>query len=292
MITWLWAHASVAISKTREALTTESSRNAILVASGAWASFIVLVIAGDVAVIGLLALGWWIVDGFSTPPILDPSLSGSSMVVDVIVIIGPWGEVMGAAATILAIPYVRRAVIPRLRSMTSRPRLAAIGSGVVAGPVTLGLVELAGWGLRVTGVVGASGTSSSAETRSVVRMVRSIDTGDVGMMMLTVLGILAFAVIVPVLEEVVFRVGIQGSMTSMASTRRGRVLAVVISAVLFSAAHVVSSMGWDASLALSTLLLGLVLGFVQERSGSAWPAVIGHIVYNTMVIVIASLILV
>lgn len=79
-------------------------------------------------------------------------------------------------------------------------------------------------------------------------------------------------------EEVFFR----GYMQTRLRERWGPVLAVAVTAVAFSLLH----LEWiHAALAL---VLGLWLGFVTERAGSALPAVAAHVVNNAVFTVLTA----
>jgi membrane protease YdiL (CAAX protease family) len=70
-------------------------------------------------------------------------------------------------------------------------------------------------------------------------------------------------------EEIFFRGLIQGILT-----RRGRCAAIVITAILFGAMHL------NLFQFTGGLIMGIVLGWVVERSGSVLPAIVVHIIVN------------
>jgi membrane protease YdiL (CAAX protease family)/uncharacterized RDD family membrane protein YckC len=89
-----------------------------------------------------------------------------------------------------------------------------------------------------------------------------------------VLGLIGVAVVAPVVEEILFRGVVFGWL-------RGRMPAVaagVISAALFSLAH----LGWmDWALLLPVFGIGLVLAGLYHHSRSLWPGILVHASINT-----------
>ncbi|WP_405235040.1 JDVT-CTERM system glutamic-type intramembrane protease MrtJ [Lentisalinibacter orientalis] len=87
------------------------------------------------------------------------------------------------------------------------------------------------------------------------------------------------AALYPVVEEVVFRGLLQGSLlrTGWGTKRFGALTAAnVLAAVAFAAAHLVrTSPPWAAAV----LVPGLVFGFFRERHG-LHAAIVLHVVYN------------
>ncbi len=84
------------------------------------------------------------------------------------------------------------------------------------------------------------------------------------------LALLAFALIPAVCEELAFRGMVLGSFVA----RERYLLGVVTSALIFAAAHVF------AVQQIMALALGLVLGAMVVSTGSLWPAMVFHAVYN------------
>ncbi|MGC3999631.1 MAG: CPBP family intramembrane metalloprotease [Anaeromyxobacter sp.] len=77
----------------------------------------------------------------------------------------------------------------------------------------------------------------------------------------------------PLCEELAFRGYLQRTFT----LRRGPALAVAASAVLFALLHL------NPVLFPSLVVLGLVWGWVNWRTGSVWPSIIAHAVNNGLV---------
>lgn len=95
----------------------------------------------------------------------------------------------------------------------------------------------------------------------------------------TPLGYLAIAVCAPICEEVVFRGAIIRALTDW---RQNTILAVVVSALLFSIAHM------NPAQMPHAFLLGLLLGWVFIRTDSVVPGIIIHGVNNLTVFIVAS----
>lgn len=94
------------------------------------------------------------------------------------------------------------------------------------------------------------------------------------------LAVLMVVFIGPTVEELVFRGALQGGLAE----RFGMWPAIVIQAALFSAFH----RSWW--LLVPTFILGVVLGWLTERRGSLWPAIMLHALYNAITVVAAFLV--
>ena len=88
-----------------------------------------------------------------------------------------------------------------------------------------------------------------------------------------VLLLVVLAVIPGLCEEVLFRGFLQGGLVRvLGNARRG----VTVSALLFAAFHL------DPWRFAGVFALGLFLGAIVARTGSLWPAVIGHVLNNVV----------
>jgi membrane protease YdiL (CAAX protease family) len=94
---------------------------------------------------------------------------------------------------------------------------------------------------------------------------------------LRVLAVLVVGVIAPVCEEILFR----GVVFRILWKRIGRAAAVVLSAILFAAAHL------DFSHVIQLAAVGMVLAWIVSRSGSLYPGMILHALINTASLVSA-----
>jgi membrane protease YdiL (CAAX protease family) len=92
--------------------------------------------------------------------------------------------------------------------------------------------------------------------------------------------VLAVVVLAPLAEEALFRGLLYGGLRS----RLGTVLAAVVSAAVFGAAHM------NASLFLPLGVAGLLLALVYERSRSLWPSTVAHATLNGLAVLMALLV--
>lgn len=105
----------------------------------------------------------------------------------------------------------------------------------------------------------------------------------------SVLIIISAALVAPILEEGIFRGIVQSIMVeTLGESRRWAV--VIVASILFMFMHADTST-WENWQALPGLcVLGLVLGWLYERTGSLWPSIIFHMGFNAMNIVMALVI--
>ena len=94
--------------------------------------------------------------------------------------------------------------------------------------------------------------------------------------------ILAAVVLAAVLEEIFFRGLIQGAVVAILGPA-WRWSAVIIVALAFALVHI-GGVPWQALPGL--LALGVILGWVYEKSGSLWPAIGLHAAFNALNIVL------
>lgn len=85
---------------------------------------------------------------------------------------------------------------------------------------------------------------------------------------------IAAGFVAPLVEEVVFR----GFFYGWLRTRYGQVLSMVVSAGLFSLLHGI------AILIPALFVVGLMLAWIYEKSGSLWPAIVMHSVFNCIML--------
>lgn len=95
----------------------------------------------------------------------------------------------------------------------------------------------------------------------------------------TLRGWLAFVLLRPLLEELVFRGIVQGELLRWTRGRMAGPLtrANLATTVLFVAAHLLAQ---PPAWALAVAAPSLVLGHVRDRLRSVWPAVVLHAIYN------------
>jgi membrane protease YdiL (CAAX protease family) len=94
---------------------------------------------------------------------------------------------------------------------------------------------------------------------------------------------LSAVIVAPVAEEILFRGVFCGALRPL-----GRPVAIGFSAVVFSLVHF-SAVPWQVLPALG--LLGLFLGLLYERTGSLWPCIVAHLVFNAMNLLLMMLVI-
>ena len=101
-------------------------------------------------------------------------------------------------------------------------------------------------------------------------------------------GIVTFLLLAPVLEEIVFRGGVQEMLDRTALGRRalgGVTLGNAATSALFAAAHLLSAPPW---LAAAVLLPSLVLGRVKQLTSSLVPVVLLHAWFNACYLLVVG----
>lgn len=102
----------------------------------------------------------------------------------------------------------------------------------------------------------------------------------------SVLIVVSAVLVAPILEEAIFRGIVQSVMVEVAGEAK-RWGVVFIAAFVFAIIHA-NTATWENWQALPGLfVLGLVLGWLYERSGSLWPSVLVHMSFNVLNIVMA-----
>ena len=90
---------------------------------------------------------------------------------------------------------------------------------------------------------------------------------------------ISFVLVLPLVEELVFRGVLQGQLLRLSSARRvgPLTLANLCTTAAFAAMHLISQPPyWAAAVAVPSM----VFGHLRERFGSVWPAVLMHALYN------------
>jgi membrane protease YdiL (CAAX protease family) len=203
---------------------------------------------------------------------------------------------------VLLVPPIRRAVrwngglgirlktVARGMRVKGNSRLAswlkAFGIGV--GTAVIIFLILQGAGL-LAGLVAPSGggARSNKSTQEIIDAVKS------GSIWVKILLILLSGVLIPIVEEVVFRGVIARSWAALTHTRRGRIMSFLGSGLLFALAHIMST---DLSFSVATILtilitwiLGSILAFYVDRWKTLWPGIFTHVAYNTGSMILAVL---
>jgi membrane protease YdiL (CAAX protease family) len=89
-------------------------------------------------------------------------------------------------------------------------------------------------------------------------------------------GLVWLLALAPLVEEVIFRLGLQEALLRRLPARRAWI-ANLATALVFAAAHVLLRPGWMAA---ATLLPALVLGVIYGRSRRLAPCVLWHALFN------------
>ena len=176
--------------------------------------------------------------------------------------LGPviFGLVLTALSGVAPLAGFAAAALLRIRSLnafgvrrtTRRWLLIGVGAGVVAFAVK---------GLVVMAYTAVTGDSSNPQTVYA-------DGGSGGVLSL-ILATLFIGVLTPLGEELLFR----GVLTN-ALLRYGPLIGVVGSTLIFALAHGINVVFPAA------VVMGLVGAELLRRSGSIWPGVIVHVIYN------------
>ncbi len=223
-----------------------------------WQALVGLLLYGALSlVLGLLLLAvlapGGLTDGLASPAVLSsvPFTLGSV-------------AIAGVAAAAAALPFAGGGRRAALGLVPATGRWLAIGAaaGLAGMLVNRGVIWL---------YVTVTGDTSNPQAG----LAAVATDGAIGAFLLLVaLG----AVLVPIGEELLFRGLLQGWLR-----RFGTAVAVVVAAAVFGVAH-----GFNVVLP-AAIVLGVLLGIVRERSGSIWPAVVGHAVNNGVLFVIGRL---
>lgn len=99
-----------------------------------------------------------------------------------------------------------------------------------------------------------------------------------------VITLLSIALITPLGEEIAFR----GYLYSAFESKKHPLRAIFISAGLFAAFHVVAPGVLSFERFAPSLFLGLILGWVRQRSGSIWPSLVIHVTHNGLLLLFAA----
>lgn len=136
---------------------------------------------------------------------------------------------------------------------------------LAAAPIVIGLIAL-------TALVGeALGYPKPPVAHEMLRMMRESQSA-----LAVALLVVSAVLLAPFFEEVMFRGLLQSVLLNYLGPGR-RWAVVVLAALLFTMVHL-SAVAWQALPGL--FMLGLVLGWLYERRGSLWPAIVLHVGFN------------
>jgi len=91
-------------------------------------------------------------------------------------------------------------------------------------------------------------------------------------------GLLLIAGLVPFVEELFFR----GMVYPLIRARMGAAPAIVLNALLFAVVHFIPL------LIPGLFVVGLLLAYLRERSGSIWPSVLYHTLQNALALIVIN----
>ena len=151
---------------------------------------------------------------------------------------------------------LKRLFIPR--GLTIRLVLAAVALGVAA--------RIAWWSQLIARV--SFGLTTNDDPGAIVGPVFSWACPPFPGLLI---GVLVMAVLIPIMEETLHRGLIQSAFAD-----KGPVLAVLISATVFTLFHPPSSFAW-------VFIIGLVMGAQFWLTGTLWASMITHATYNGLI---------
>ncbi|MAG16565.1 MAG: hypothetical protein CMJ21_00690 [Phycisphaerae bacterium] len=145
-----------------------------------------------------------------------------------------------------------------------------LGAGLLGAVVAVVLVFGCNLGFWLIGSLLDRETPTVAHKLLIALGRAADDPGTIAIMLTSAL------VLAPLLEEVIFRGLVQTALLD--SLGRRRWLVIVFSALFFAAVH---GAAVDPLAIPGLFVLGMVLGWLYERTDSLWPGVIVHVLFNT-----------
>jgi uncharacterized protein len=177
------------------------------------------------------------------------------------------GQLIGLTATLLLL-RLRRVELRRVMGLT-RPlrRLLLVGTGIGAG-------TLIAASLVVSVLMRLTGSEQPVDQFLLDELTR----GGLS----TLLAFVAAVVLAPLAEELLFR----GLLFNALRRRRSLHVAVAISSIVFALVHV--DVAFSQPLALVGLtLVGFVLAYAYQRTGSLLVPIAGHAAFNAITLLVA-----
>ena len=152
--------------------------------------------------------------------------------------------------------------------------------GGVPGTATLLIITSAVWGVFFWAGVAAMGTLLPSEVYQELLPLPDFSTQELMQVMSSRWGYLTICIFAPLVEEVVFRGAVLRSLLQRMNSRWG---AIALSAFLFALVHL------NPAQMPHAFLIGLLLGWMYERTRSILPGIMVHWVNNTVVYVVYNL---
>ncbi len=244
-------------------------------------------------VLGLLVLGWWMLQRnrramFRVGAADLPPLWAGRLGVGVLLRGGAVGALLTVAFLFTAIEYpsLRVLAVP----LSNLPLLALAyyhllrpqrqtfwsGFGLRIKPRHLGRLALAVLAVVACGLVGEWGMGRIAEPLNLVSHWTEWFDADLvwGAPSTLAVSLMEYVLFAPVFEELAFR----GLLFGVLRRRYQWWPAAILSAALFALAHGYGLIGF-----LSVFWSGLIWAWAYERTGSLWPGIIGHAINNLLV---------
>lgn len=183
----------------------------------------------------------------------------------------------GFLGLLFVLPFTRRseAQSPQIWHWGSQQQGASLrnfGFGAMTWLIAFPLVAILNHGLEslIRWV-----TEQSPHEQVAVRIIKN--SGATSLQVILVL--VSVAVLIPVIEEILFR----GFLQSYFRRHLGAQSAIVCSAICFSLFHFSVSQSWsNVVIVVSLFILGLFLGYIYERQRSLWAPIGLHVTFNAV----------
>jgi membrane protease YdiL (CAAX protease family) len=232
-----------------------------MVGTGLAAAAIALYFAGQL-VAGLLIGAWFVAWDGST---VGPDEVSIAPVALLLAAVG--GQLIGLLAAVALLRIRRVDLRPVIGAVRPVGRLLLIGTGVGSGMLVAASLVVAAL-MRVTG----------SEQPADQFLLDELTRGGVS----TVLAFIAAVVLAPVAEELLFR----GLLFRALLRRRSLHVAALVSASVFALVHVDVAVSQPLAL-VGLTLVGMVLAYAYQRTGSLLVPIAGHAAFNGITLVVA-----
>lgn len=223
--------------------------------------------------------------------------------------VAPVSSVLAYLPILALLPFIRSKLFSSpllaLPSTSRNTRLSRILRAIGFGAASAVVLFI---GVQIVGAVANAlqpTLRSSSTTRSMSIMIVGVFNGDERWPWLVVLDLVCAAVLAPLMEELMFRVVVASEVydSTFATVILGdgsrkrtwlrTLMATLVSGLIFAVMHVMTTDPSQALLILlTTWFMGSFLSWLTcVACRSAWPGIIGHCLYNVMVIGIGVIVL-